>query len=674
MARPVSPEDTKVPYAYIIFTTFDKTSRTLRMSCDVTFSSLLADAREGLEERANAFLPSQELKDFFVLAASRRSNQSTLARLAQETNTDYKDLIPSHSFILRNITGSSKLVDVVRRTAQHVDTLKNFSILVLSKASVDTEIISELYPNLTSTLRLIKRSEKKWSLKDLQPNLDPSILDEDQEDPGGHDDDSDGETEAGDELGSPGSNVIERLFSRNKQHTINKNLKADVTVAHNLDDGWIHPRHILVQPVYLERIINAVNSFKIVDALDEPDNHSPSYLRNLTSRLDRVYERASYYASKAGDISSSSLTVLVLPIFDDVFVDHLAEYEGAFDLALEKQSPPPRKDKKRTKSKSTRGKSSKKGQTLEHGDTGEEGEGDDDNDGIQEELVTHEEFKTLGDQMYFTFWFSDPAAIDQLWRQNGKPLYYTPRPDRIVLLYGFPFILFEIISDWGKTDEIRAIAQGCSVNRALNIEGITAKGTNDVVTIAVYMDTALVVTFHFLTSKYAARNVTPPYRIPVERKSISFNLAREVERDGNGKVTKVASRCEAVDLVKFLYDIKGFLHKHYPPEYRDRISRVVKEAQDFSLLVRTASDTRSLSKASKQFIQANRPNSKGQSSDSTPHAPVAASGTSQSSRKKSGSNSRSHTGDSGLGMIHEEEGQAERSGGERQRERRRNPM
>ncbi|KAL0068988.1 hypothetical protein AAF712_003981 [Marasmius tenuissimus] len=609
MARQTHTKDpsSAVHHARIIFAAFGETYETLNVSSGLTFSEILAHAGTGLEV-PNAFLPSQEVKDFVIFAASQRSDQSHLARLAKDGDlATYKDLVPPHSFVLRNITGSSKVHDALRKKAPHVDLRQNFSILIRSKVSVTAEIISELYPNIDSTLRLIRRSEKNWSLKDLEPNLDPTTLTGKTVFKSRVQHQSAVKTS---DVGEENLNVIEReLFSGDTKHTININVAADATVKHgNRDEEWIHPRHLLVQPLYLQRIIKAANYFKVVND-SKPDNHSMSYLRNLTTRLDRLYERASHYALNPGTISSSSLTVLVVPIFDDVFVDHLGEHEGAYDLELERATlANPEGAPKDTKG-------SDEHDDSEQGDS----EADDEGGGIQEELVSGEEYKTLGDQMYFTFWFSDPTAIDRLWRLNGKPLYNSPRPDRIVLLYGFPFILLEVISDKSKTDEIRGIAQGCSVNRALNIEGITAKGTNDVVTIVVYVDAAMVVTFHFLTSKHVARNVIPPHRIPIQHKKVSFNLAREVARDQNGKVTKVIRRCEAVDMVKFLYDIKGFLHSHYPPESRDRISGIVQEAQDFSLLVRMATDTKSLSKASKLFTQAHGPNSKGrQASGSTP--------------------------------------------------------
>ncbi|KAK1233543.1 hypothetical protein PQX77_003300 [Marasmius sp. AFHP31] len=613
MSRQTPSKDpsSAVRHAYIIFTAYGKTYEMLRMSSDATFSELLAHARTELKVPLS-LLPSQEIKDFAVFAASQRSDQSHLVQLATAKGvvspTYYKNLVPPHSFIIRNVTGSTKVQDALREKALHVDIRQNFSIVIRSKVSVTAEIISELYPNIDSTLRLIRRSEKNWTRKDLEPNLDPTTLVGKTVSKSSAQRHSAVKTSDG---AKETLNVVEReLFTGDTKHIININVAADATIKHgNRDEEWIHPRHLLVQPLYLQRIIKAANYFKVVNDT-KPDNHSMSYLRNLTTRLDRLYERASHYASNAGTISSSSLTVLVVPIFDDVFVDFMGEHEGAYDLELERATlanpegaPKDMKD-------------SDEDDDSEQGDleTDDEGGG-----GIQEELVSGEEYKTLGDQMYFTFWFSDPTAPDQLWRLNGKPIYNSPRPDRIILLYGFPFIVLEVISDRSKSDEIRGIAQGCSVNRALNIEGITAEGTDDVVTIVVYVDAAMVVTFHFLTSKHVAGNIIPPDQIPIQHKKVSFNLARTVARDQNGKVTKVIKRSEAVDMVKFLYDIKGFLHKHYPPESRDRISRVVQEAQDFSLLVRVATDTKSLSKASKLFAQMHGPNSQGrQASGSTP--------------------------------------------------------
>ncbi|KAK1236115.1 hypothetical protein PQX77_000642 [Marasmius sp. AFHP31] len=657
MARQTPTKDPSpaIRHARIIFTTFRDTYETLNVSSDATFSDILDHASTGLKA-PRAFLPSQDIKDFAVFAASRRSDHSHLARLAEGLVATYKDLVPPHSFILRNVTGSMKLQDALRKKALHVNMHQDLSIVIRSKVSVTAEIISELYPNIDSTLRLIRRSDKSWTRKDLEPNLDPTSLNDkavSESSVRRHSavTTSDGAKET--------SNVIEReLFTGDTKHIININVAADATIKHgNRDEEWIHPRHLLVQPLYLQRIINAANHFKVVDDT-KPDNHSASYLRNLTTRLDRFYERASHYASNAGTISSSSLTVLVVPIFDDVFIDFMGEHEGAYDLELERATPANPEGALKD------AKDSDEDNNSEQGDS----EAGDEGGGIQEELVTGEEYKTLGDQMYFTFWFSDPTAVERLWRLNGKPIYNSPRPDRIVLLYGYPFILLEVISDKSKSDEIRGIAQGCSVNRTLNVEGITAKGTNDVVTIVVYVDAAMVVTFHFLTSKHVPRSILPPNQIPIQHKKVSFNLAREVARDQTGRVTEVIKRCEAADMVKFLYDLKGFFHKHYPPESRDTISRIVGEAQDFSFLVRLASDTRSLSKASKQFSQTYGPNSQGQSSDLTSQAPAPASGPGQSSRK-SNSNSRGRTGDSGLGVVREEEGQPEESGGRRQRGR-----
>ncbi|KAK1236117.1 hypothetical protein PQX77_000644 [Marasmius sp. AFHP31] len=384
MARqtPIKDPSSAVHHAHIVFTAYGETYETLNMSSDATFSEILAHASIGLREPL-ALLPSQEIKDFAVFAASQRSDHSHLAQLAEGLVATYKDLVPPHSFILRNVTDSTKVQDAVHKKALHVDIRQNFSIVIRSKVSVTAEIISELYPNIDSTLRLIRRSEKNWTRKDLEPNLDPTTL------VGKTVSKSSARRPVKTSVGAKETlNVVEReLFTGDTKHIININVAADATIKRGKrDEEWIHPRHLLVQPLYLQRIIKAANYFKVVNDT-KPDNHSMSYLRNLTTRLDRLYERASHYASNAGTISSSSLTVLVVPIFDDVFVDFMGEHEGAYDLELERATlANPEGAPEDTKD-------SDEDDDSERGDleTDDEGGG-----GIQEELVSGDEYKTLG--------------------------------------------------------------------------------------------------------------------------------------------------------------------------------------------------------------------------------------------------------------------------------------
>ncbi|KAF9264456.1 hypothetical protein L218DRAFT_1076391 [Marasmius fiardii PR-910] len=484
------------------------------------------------------------------------------ANLSKGRGFKLKTMIPLHSFLLRDFGGATRVLDHLSKQASYLFSpgtqgkLGDVTIVFRIKSSLTTEIIRSMYPKAFSALRVYREDEKRFTHADVEKNLrfpgcnEPITL-------------------------SKSSTIVQdRLWFQGRPTQAPFRIHLQLYNGVNSGSG-----HMIKDKFHLKMLQGAKEYFVVDRVLKTVDDMNPHRIKTLTYKLLWIYERAKLNSSNKM-VSSSTKGSLLLPILHDIFSEEVL-FE---DDQLETDSDDDEEE---------RNGGNEKSDVQPQKVSGIGGRNEGGGSGTTDK--SHFAFSVKGDQAGFTFLIHSPP------KSRGQNLtYITFRPDSMVIFHGIPVLFVEVDSNNDSADHFRMIGQASGVNRLLNLYGLTADGTNEVITFAIYLDKSMKVTVHILSSRCFPPTTEADLAkdIVVHDEQIEFDLCPQWEPMHEGtsnKVKRIPS--EAVKLAKFLHDIRNFMISIFPEDKRRLFSEVIQVAQDFSTLVRECGDTTSASKA-----------------------------------------------------------------------------